>query len=202
MARQLAYLKSVIIVHGKSEYFVVNYIKTHLRLTMKPYAKDKGAHSIQITSLMNILKNAPFSSVNAFCKEYDNVEVSGKGKNKRLENFKLYIIMDTDDCTPKQKKAYIDKTMFQGHPLYDYIVPIFNSPDLENVMVKCGIMKNKIKNSQKGEWYEKVFPVNKDKSVEDTKEDVETLNELFKKCNDTNMEEFITYCLDNIRRIG
>ena len=203
-SRPQNYIKALIIVHGKSERSFVKHIQSNLHLNMKPHGKHKGKNSIQITSLMKeVLERYPFDTMNSFLKEYgEEVEHTGKGKNAQLIKFKLFIFLDTDDCTEEQKKAFKDKTMFRDHPLYDYIVPIYNDPKMEKVMLKCGLMKTEIKDSQKGEWYEKVFPVNKDKSVEDTKEDVETLNELFRKCNDTNMEEFITYCLDNIRLIG
>lgn len=51
--------------------------------------------------------------------------------------------MDTDDCTEKQKEEYINKSMFRGHWAYDYIVPIFNSPALEDVLDKANIKFDK-----------------------------------------------------------
>lgn len=47
--------------------------------------------------------------------------------------------MDTDDCADETRKRFINKEMFKNHWAYDYIVPIYNSPELETVMVKAGI---------------------------------------------------------------
>ncbi|MGN0592193.1 MAG: hypothetical protein ACI4JQ_02970 [Ruminococcus sp.] len=201
MKRELSYLKGIVIVHGKSEYTIVEYIRTNLHLTMKTYGKDKGKHSIQITSLMHVLENRPFDTLNHFLQEYgEEIECTGRGKKRILKNFKLFLIMDTDDCTEKQKQEFMDKTMFREHPLYDYIVPIFNTPALEDVMVQCGLMPKKIKDSEKGKWYDKVFPVNKDKPVEDTAEDIKAFKERLEKCQNTNMDVFVTYCLAHIHR--
>lgn len=62
-------------------------------LNIKPFAKDKGAHSIQITGLVNILKARPFKNRSCFLQEYPVAE-EGKGKQRKLLNFRLFIIMD------------------------------------------------------------------------------------------------------------
>ena len=68
--------------------------------------------------------------------------------------------MDTDDCSEEQKENYISKRMFRNHWAYDYIVPIFNTPDLESVLVKAGIKFKKMGERRKKE-YIKIFPTDK-----------------------------------------
>ena len=48
--------------------------------------------------------------------------------------------MDTDDCDETTKSKYISGELFEGHPLKEYIVPVYNVSNLEDVMIKAGIM--------------------------------------------------------------
>lgn len=48
--------------------------------------------------------------------------------------------MDTDDCDENTKSKYISGELFEGHPLKEYIVPVYNVSNLEDVMIKAGIM--------------------------------------------------------------
>ena len=105
----LNYCKAVVIVHGKSEYLMVQHIKSSLHLPIEIYAKKKGNNSIQITSLMLVLNNSIFKTKKSLERNYD-IE---KEKNK-YKNFKIFTIMDTDDCNEKKQKEYINKEMFKG----------------------------------------------------------------------------------------
>ena len=188
------YVNGVVICHGKSEWLMAKHISSNLHLRVKLYAKDKGKYSIQITALKKLLTSKPFNKQSAFVAEYP-VEEVGKGKNKRLENFKLFIIMDTDDCTEQQKKDYLSRKMFEGHWLHDYIVPIVNTPNLEEVLTEVGMMPKKIRDDEKGEYYAKVFPVNDKPLSDDTLKEVLTLRDFVNKSRSTNLPEYIDYCL-------
>lgn len=189
-----SYINGLVICHGKSEWLMSRHISSNLHLRIKSYAKDNGKHSIQITALKGLLNSKPFNKQSAFVSEYP-VEEVGKGKNKKLVNFKLFIIMDTDDCTPQQKQDFLTKKMFEGHWLYDYIVPIANSPSLEDVLVEVGIMPTKIRNTEKGEYYSKIFPINSKPLCNDTLNEVLLLGECIKKSKQSNLSEYIDYCL-------
>lgn len=76
------YLKAIVIVHGKSEKQVCEYIKSNLRLKIEIESEKKGEKSIQITSLMRILNNSKFRTQGAFLKNYYDVEVVGEGRKK------------------------------------------------------------------------------------------------------------------------
>ena len=156
--RKLCYLKSVVIVHGKSEKQICDYIKSNLRLKMEVVSEKKGEKSIQINGLEHILKDKRFSSFKQFINHFDDAEVVGEKTKKQLAPyFKIFIIMDTDDCSEEQKNKFISKEMFQGHWARKYIVPIFNSPDLESVLVKAGIQFEK-KGAERKKEYIKIFP--------------------------------------------
>ena len=72
----------------------------------------------------------PYNSIKAFSDLYS---IEYDKKEKSLKNFKLFIIMDTDDCTEDFKDDYISGKLFENCCLKDYIVPIYNSPNLEEV---------------------------------------------------------------------
>ena len=190
------YLKSVVIVHGKSEKQICEYIKSNLRLRMEIVGKEKGEKSIQINSLKHILGDYRFNSFKSFVSFFDDVEVIKVKKEKRLSSdFKIFIIMDTDDCTESEKQRFISKEMFRKHWAYEYIVPIYDSPDLENVMVKAGIKFQK-KGVERKKEYIKIFPTDKKYKVGEGVELQKFAKDL-EKVNETNLDEFINFCLDS-----
>lgn len=141
----LNYTRCAVVVHGKSELVLVKYIYTNLHLPVKIIAKDKGRGSIQINGLMDFLNKKQFRTIKEFANEYS---VEYDKKTKRLKNFKLFTIMDTDDCDEATKEKYISGKLFDGHPLKEYIVPVYNITNLEDVMLKAGIMVKRIPASQ------------------------------------------------------
>ena len=193
----LNYCKAIVIVHGKSEYLMVQHIKSSLHLPIEIVGKKKGTNSIQITSLMNVLNNSIFKTQKSLLRNYD-IEVN---KNK-LKNFKIFTIMDTDDCNEDKQKRYINREMFKSHELYDYIFPIYNVRTLEDVMKKSKIHYEKIKTKDKTDTYIKIFPQDSKKIVE--KDDVEQLQEMcekLKKVDNTNLEELIEYCINHVKLV-
>lgn len=109
--------------------------------------------------------------------------------------------MDTEDYPEKTKNDYITGKMFNGHILKDYIVPIYNIRTLEEVLVKSGIMKKKISNSEKGKYYKRVFPINKESLSNDTIDQVNAFVKAIKDVKETNMLEFINYCLSIVYEV-
>lgn len=108
----LNYTKCAVIVHGKSEFALVKYIYTNLHLPVKIIAKDKGRGSIQINGLSEYLRKKQFRTLKELANEYS---VEYDRKTKGLKNFKLFIIMDTDDCDEITKSKYISGELFEGH---------------------------------------------------------------------------------------
>lgn len=191
---RLYYTNGIVICHGKTEWCLARHISSKLHLRIKTYARDNGEHSIQITALNSVLNHYPFNSMNNLVNEYD-VDTIGRGTSRTLKNFRLFIVMDTDDCTEEQKCAFISKEMFKSHWLYDYIVPIFNSPKIEDVFTKAKVISRTIKNSEKGTYYQKIFPINSKPFSDDTLLEVRTLKEKLQSVKSTNLSEFIDYCL-------
>lgn len=179
------------IVHGKSELLLCSNIKSNLRLPQEIIANKSGRSSIQINGLMNVLNDNRFKSFKAFKKFFEKVQTSRSG----LVNFQLFIIMDTDDCTEAERQAFIDKSMFQSHWLSDYIVPIYNTPNLEQTMKEANIPVEKKKD------YIQLFPTNHgDLDLQKADE----LLRLLGPCKCSNMSTYLRRCIDlskeNLRR--
>lgn len=130
-----------------------------------------------------------------FAEEYS---VEYDKKTKKLKKFKLFIIMDTDDCCETAMNAYISGELFNGHPLNEYIVPIYNRTNLEDVMMRAGIMVKRIANSEKGTYYSKIFPINTGPVNADSINQIRTFAEKLKKVEETNMLELIEYCFEQL----
>ena len=132
MKRKPTKLNVMSIVHGKSELLMCSSVKSNLKIKHEIHAKDRGRHSIQVNSVLQELNSTKFNmSLKDFSEKYD---ISYDSKNKRLVNFKLFIIMDLDDCTQEKAEQFKNKSMFNGHMLYEYIVPIYNDPNLEKTI--------------------------------------------------------------------
>ena len=171
------------IVHGQSEYKLCQSIRSNLRLKHEIIARQKGKSSIQVTSVKDILNNSQFKNLNAFKRAFPDVVV----KKAKLINFKLFIIMDVDDCTASQKREFIEKDMFKNHWLYEYIVPIYNDPNLEATMKSINI------EIQKKKEYITIFPTN---HGDLDMEKAEALGQKLAGCQCSNLNEYIQYCIE------
>lgn len=189
-----SFLKGIVICHGKSEKLICEFIKSNLRIQIEIDSDKKGKKSIQITSIMKFLNGEIYKNVDSFKNKFDDIEPIENIKNLP-SYFKVFIIMDTDDCNESQKKSFKDKSMFKKHWLYDYIVPIYNDDNLEEVLVDVGIKFQKSGNERKSE-YPKVFPMNGISDIESIKK----FGNRLKKSKKTNMEEFIDFCLELIEK--
>lgn len=190
--RKLNYTKALVIVHGKSEKQICQYIKNKLRLKIEIYSDNNGEKSIQITSLKNTLNNKIFKSYRNFINTFEDIElIDNKNINK---DFKIFIIMDADDCSEEEKRKFINKEMFKGHWAYDYIVPIYNIPELETVLTDAKVPFTKTGVKRKKE-YIKLFPTDPKYTKTDEVQIKELLNKL-KKQKNTNLNEFLDFCLN------
>ena len=190
--RRLNYTKAVVIVHGKSEKQICQYIKNKLRLKIEIYSDKNGEKAIQITSLKNTLNNKIFRSYRNFINTFEDIELTAN--NKKINNdFKIFIIMDTDDCSEVEKRKFINKEMFKEHWAYDYIVPIYNIPELETVLTEAKVPFTKTGNKRKKE-YIKLFPTDPKYEKTDEIQIKELLNKL-KKQKNTNLNEFLDFYL-------
>lgn len=192
------YLKAIVIVHGKSEFQMCDFIKRKLKLKIEIVSKNKGANSIQISSIMKRLKGKDIDTLDNFKNTYkDDLEIKD---NKIIidKDFRIFIIMDTDDCKEEEKNNFINKNMFKNYWAHKYIVPIYNIRNLEDVLIKSKVIdKNTIKNKRDKKDYIKIFPTDDKYTKNDTIQIEEFYQKLLKVKNISNMHEFIKFCLDN-----
>ncbi len=186
------YKKGIVIVHGKSEWHLVRHVYTNLHLPLVLIARDKGKSSIQINGLLEYMnRKCKCKSLKTFAEEHS---IEYDRKNKILKNFKLFTIMDTDDCEEETRKKYISGELFRGHPLAEYIVPNYNSPNLEEIMIRAEIMTRRIRDSEKGTYYSKIFPLNTEPMSVETIHQVRIFASKLKGIRQSNLMEFMEYC--------
>ncbi|MCD6401999.1 MAG: hypothetical protein J7L73_08750, partial [Anaerolineales bacterium] len=121
MKYPVKHTRVMIIIHGRSEYFICEAIKSNLRIKHEIEGKNKGKNSIQITSIRAYLNNGKFKSFASFKRHFQDVE----SYKKKLCKFKLFIIMDVDDCSTTENEMFKSGEMFKGHWMREYIVPIY-----------------------------------------------------------------------------
>ncbi len=187
--RKMNYCQTFVICHGESEKVIAKYIRNDLRVPMIIYPQAK--RSVQVTSIMSVLDGAELKTPKSFKRKFDKIEF----KKDRPVDLKVFIILDLDDCTPEQAKAFKNKYMFKSHWLYEYIVPIFNSPDMDKIFEKIGY---KVDVNDKVKSYELIFPVNR-KGIPGV--DLEEKLKRLSNIKDTNIDEFFKHCLDRMFKI-
>lgn len=191
--RKPNYLKTVIIVHGKSEKRICDFIQSNTKINWRVESNQNGRKPIQIgTSLNKILSSMKFKSLGGFKKEFIiEIVIDENKKEVPHSDFKIFIIMDTDDCAPKDKQDFYSGSMFKDHWLAEYIILIYNNPDLEEVCAKAGI-KFKNKGSERKKEYTQLFQL---AGGEKEFVQLKKFRDGLKKCNDTNMDLLIDFCL-------
>lgn len=172
--------KCLVVCHGKTEMLFVNHIKSVLRTNAKIDAEKKGRNSIQITSLMKFLNRYPYKDEESFKSHYHIADMKG---------FKIFPIMDCDDCTMTEKINYINKSMFNKHWMHKYIHPIHNTNNLEDVFSSTNLPMYSRKND-----VVKIFPLKKGLSKE---ESILIVKDELEKTKDSNLNELIDFMYKN-----
>ncbi|MGD9910744.1 MAG: hypothetical protein AB7U79_09150 [Candidatus Izemoplasmatales bacterium] len=181
--RKVNYTRAFVICHGKSEHILAQSIKSNLRLPIQIYSKNNGSTSIQIEGLDHLLRQKDFSSIQNF-QTYNNVilEIS----KTKIINFFCFIIMDTDDVhSDAILDSFKNKKMFENHWLYDYIIPIYNFPNLDEVCNNHGYAVNQ---KEKTKSYQKIFP-----GVNGDLEEFQSVLEHFEGAKDSNIQLMLEY---------
>lgn len=194
MAKRIScpnYLSAIVVVHGESEGIIAKHIKSSLRLNMQIH---KGTTSIQINGLLKEL-NKYFKDINQLSQ---TPQYSLDIKDDTIKNFKLFTLMDTDDCTEETKNKYIDGSLFSKYALKDYIVPIYFDPDLEHVLFNSNLIPKIYNDSEKVREYGKLFPVSS-VPIGQAQLPMDNMKKTFsqlEKNKKTNLELFIEYCIE------
>lgn len=169
--------KSIIVIcHGKSELKLIEQIgrKEYSNKKLHLITRDNGNSSIQISGLIDYLNSK-------LIKELNNISFD-------FQNLKIYTVLDTDDCTEKEREMYISKQLFDGlnektKKYKNCIIPIYNTKNLEEILIKAGCKFNS--NTSKARKKEYIT------RIENLLGDIEKLTEELKKNKNTNLWKLI-----------
>ena len=128
--------RTLAVVHGKSELILCRGIASKHRINIEFDSENGGETCIQISHLEERFCTGPFKSESSLHKKYDKLEYFGK-KTDKMPNLKIFPIMDTDD-SPQSEKAYRTGNMFHHSAFGSRVIPIFNTPNLDEVFIECG----------------------------------------------------------------
>lgn len=169
--------KSIIVIcHGKSELKLIEQIgrKEYNNKELHLIARDNGNSSIQISGLVDYLNKKLVKELNSI--SFD------------INKLKIYIVLDTDDCTEQERKMYISRQLFDGlnektKKYKNCIIPIYNTKNLEEILIKAGCKFNS--NTSKAMKKEYIT------RIEKLLGNIEDLTENLKKNPNTNLEILI-----------
>ena len=187
---------AIILVHGKSELQIAKHICCNLRLNCYIHHRTT---SIQVNGVVHELETN-FPSARTLVKK-DGIQLN-INKDKICGNFKIFAIMDTDDCDEKVKSDYISAKLFSSYALGDYVVPIYNSPNLEHVLFKSGLIPKIFNDSEKVKQYATLFPVRSTPVGDAQKklDEMKQLSDILKKNRDTNFYLLLDYLVEEAEK--
>lgn len=187
--RQLRYTCAVIVVHGKTEEKFAKYLSLALRVNIHII---KDTTSIQVNGLINKM-NSKFKTLEDL-KKMCMLDVH---KKEIKNSFRIFTIMDLDDCEESEKNSYKNKRMFDNYKFKDYIVPIYNDGNIEEVFYDAKIYDTIPHDSEKLNAFDKAFP---SKNGRPEIINVEELNKKLKNSNKTNMDIMLEYLLEDAKK--
>lgn len=185
MNKPIHYLPCSIICHGESELVLVLQLQNKYRRKLNPLSEKNGRNSIQINTINSFL-NRRFPDKEGYIKQFGGI-ICLKNK-KTIINHKLFSIMDKDQTSDTDYKAYLNRSLFNNYwwGKEGLIHPIYFYPDMDTVFTNHGftINKNKHKPAQYFKYLTTAF------------DDVIAML-LSLKPNESNIRELILY-LDSI----
>jgi len=138
--------RTLVIAHGKSELIFCRTIASNNRINIEYDSENNGENCIQIKTLEKRLSSGHYSSEIKLHKKFDKLEYF----NGKIPNLRIFPIMDTDD-SPHDAKRYMTNNMFNSSVFKDRIIPIFNTPNLDEVLLTSGLevdVRNKAESYQ------------------------------------------------------
>jgi len=162
------------------------------------FARDKGKTSIQITKLPDIFQDDVFRNVKRLTQKYPTIAY----EKKELKHCRIYTLMDVDDCNDTSvRNNYLNGNLsgLGDHELKPYVKPIYCKENLEDTLkdIKFPYVA---KSNREKKNYIKVFDPSQGYIA-----NIDRITELRDKCQTsqtTNLDEFLSYCLDNRFEIG
>lgn len=170
----------IVICHGKSEIILTRWLQNELRVPLNIDSRNDGKNSVMINSLKAFMKENGYYDSSKLKKRFPNIEYKNR---KGFKDLRVFTVMDVD-IDESLVNGYVTKVMFNDCPLKDCITPILNRKNMDSVFRKMGF---------------EIDGYNKPESYRDAlnSTDVDSLLDLLKKCDDTNMDEMIEEILSH-----
>ena len=171
--------RTLTVVHGKSELIFCRGIASNLKISIECDSENGGKTSIQIPHLTERLSTGSFESETSLHKKFGDLEYL-KGKHIKMPNLKIFPIMDTGE-NPMYERSYKTGNMFRTSVFWNNIIPIFNTPNLDEVLISCGF---KIDAREKIRSYHALV----------NEYELSDFIDGLKNCENTNLPVFLGHC--------
>jgi hypothetical protein len=171
--------RTLVVVHGKSELIFCRGIASNLRINVEFDSDNGGETCIQISHLEERFRSGPYVSENALHKKFARLEYLER-KKPRMPDLRIFPIMDTDD-SGRQEKAYRTNNLFNTSGFGNRITPIFNAPNLDEVLIGCGF---DVDRNDKVRSYHNLI----------NEHELPELIDRLKNCSNTNICVFLNHC--------
>ena len=125
----------IAICHGRTEVILARWISQQSRVKINIDSKNDGKQAIMLNNLIAFMKDSDYYSESRLKRRFRDIEYKHE---KGLKDLRIFIIMDVD-VDRKTANDFLSKKMFEGCPLYGYIVPILSDRSLDDVMRSIGL---------------------------------------------------------------
>lgn len=182
---------AVVIAHGQTEYTLADFLRRRYNLHMHVLGHKHGRSSIQVSGLSNWIVN--HSNVrNRKCTD----SYCGFTRKQQWNNLYIYTIMDIGNVSDKNiKNNYIHGHITPRIPddtVRNHIKTIYNYRDIEDTFTYAK-MRDINRDDKSRTHYRKVFS-----RQLGTIRQVKDFYKKIKNDRNTNMDEFIKACIDNM----
>ncbi len=125
---------SVAIVHGKTEKMLVQWLYQELRVPIIIDAPN-GNGTVSMLNVNEVLSRPSYSSYQQLHGKFKLLEYDKESRT--MPRLQIFPVLDVDGDV-RSFKSYKTGDMFRDVPLGKHVVPIYNNPCLEAVLMKAG----------------------------------------------------------------
>lgn len=139
---------ALVVAHGACEIEFVRRLDRLLRVPILVSSRRDGGETVSVKGIRGYLESPPFRTAREFRGAFPIVGGSYTD-GQLLEDFRIFPMLDIDGDT-LSRRAYITGSIFDGmdSDLRDIIVPIYNDPNLDEVMAELGYGRPGIKKTR------------------------------------------------------
>ena len=134
----MASADTVVVAHGKSEVILCENLRKLMRFNLQIYSAGGGEETIALPQIEELFETGFFSDPKNIVKKYgDAIEHNSSKSKDMFPKLKIFTLMDIDGNF--RRGRYMSGQMFNGLPLGDKVIPIYNDDNLDEVMDSIGM---------------------------------------------------------------